>query len=167
MDSLLGTFHINLQGVIFQVINFAIVFAVLYFAAIRPLMKMLDKRSAEIAQGLSDAKRNAELVSASELAYKAEIEKARKEAYEIVQSAKKDAESKREEAVSETSKQVERMLSEGKAELGREKETIIKEAQKQMTGVVIDAAEKALDDVLADGALDKQLIEKRIHDHAK
>lgn len=167
MDSLLGTFHINLQGVIFQVINFAIVFAVLYFAAIRPLMKMLDKRSAEIAQGLADAKRNAELVSASELAYKAEIEKARKEAYEIVQSAKKDAEIKREEAVSETNKQVERMLSEGKAELGREKETIIKEAQKQMTGVVIDAAEKALDDVLADGALDKQLIEKRIHDHAK
>ena len=148
MDSLLGTFHINLQAVIFQMVNFAIVFAVLYFAALRPLMKMLDKRSEEIAQGLSDSKRNAELVLASEAAYKAELEKARKEAYEIVQSAKKDAESKREESVTEANKQVERMLSDGKAELGREKETIIKDAQKQMTGVVIDAAEKALDDVL-------------------
>jgi F-type H+-transporting ATPase subunit b len=159
MDSLLGTFHINLQAVVFQMINFGIVFAILYFAAIRPLMKMLDARNAKIAQGVEDAKRNAALVS--------ESEKARKEAFEIVQSAKKDAEAKREEIIAQTNEQVARMLSEGKAELSREKDTIIKDAQKQMTGVVIDAAEKALDDVLADGSLDKQLIEKRIHDHAK
>jgi F-type H+-transporting ATPase subunit b len=167
MDSLLGTFHINLQAVVFQMINFGIVFAILYFAAIRPLMKMLDARNAKIAQGVEDAKRNAALVSESEIAYKSELEKARKEAFEIVQSAKKDAEAKREEIIAQTNEQVARMLSEGKAELSREKDTIIKDAQKQMTGVVIDAAEKALDDVLADGSLDKQLIEKRIHDHAK
>jgi F-type H+-transporting ATPase subunit b len=167
MDSLLGTFHINLQAIIFQVINFSIVFAVLYFAAIRPLMKMLDKRNEKIAQGVHDALRNAELVKEAETAYKSELERARKEAFDIVQAAKKDAEAKREEIIAEATSQAARVLSEGKAELSREKETIIKDAQKQMTGVVIDAAEKALDDVLSDGALDKQLIEKRIHDHAK
>lgn len=167
MDSLLGTFHINFQAVIFQIINFAIVFAVLYWFAIRKLVQMLDERSKTIAQGLADAERNAALLKESESAYKAELERARKEAYEIVQSAKKDAEQKREELVAETAKQVDRMLTEGKSELAREKATIVREAQEQMTGVVIDAAEKALDDVLADGGLDKKLIEKRIHDHAQ
>jgi hypothetical protein len=57
-------------------------------------MKMLDARNAKIAQGVEDAKRNAALVSESEIAYKSELEKARKEAFEIVQSAKKDAEAK-------------------------------------------------------------------------
>lgn len=167
MDSLLGTFHINLQGVIFQMINFAIVFAVLYFFAIKPLLKMLDERGRKIAQSLQDAERHAKLVKETEEVYRAELEKARKEAFEIVSQAKKDAEKKKEDILTEAHTQADKMIKEGKATLERERELIIKEAREQMAGVVINAAEKALDDVLVDGALDKQLIEKRIHDHAE
>jgi len=166
MDSLLGTFHINFQGVVFQLINFSVVFTVLYFFAIKPLTKMLDERTETIDKGLKDADRHAKLVKEAEEVYKTELEKARKEAFEIVQSPKKDAEQKRDTLLSETKAQVEAMLKDGKATLEREKETIIKDAQNQMAHVVIDAAEKAIEDVFTDGGLDKQLVEKRMHDHA-
>ena len=133
MDSLLGTFHINFQGVLFQLINFAVVFTVLYFFAIKPLTKMLDERTETIDKGLKDADRHAKLVKEAEEVYKTELEKARKEAFDIVQSAKKDAEQKRDALLSETKAQVDAMLKEGKATLEREKESIIKDAQNKLT----------------------------------
>jgi F-type H+-transporting ATPase subunit b len=166
MDSLIGTFHINFQAIIFQMINFTIVFVILYFVALKPILKILDSRSEKIKKGLEDSNRYSFLVKESEEVYKNELERARKDAFVLIQEAKKEAEIQKESIIIEAHGKVERLLNEGKSELERERDGIIKEAKEQMAHVVVDAAEKALDDVFSgEGSLDKQLIEKRIHDH--
>lgn len=166
MDSLIGTFHLDATAVLFQLINFGIVFAILYFFAIKPLLKMLEERSKLIAQGLKDAETNAKLVKDAEELYKAELARARKESYETVQSAKKEAELQREQLLKEASEQIARMTKEGEEKLAQEKASIIAEAKRELADTVVQAAEATLDDVMGKDGLDKQLIEKRIHDHA-
>ena len=55
MDTLLGTFHIDWRLLVAQIINFAIVFAVLYRFVVKPLQKVMLERTAKIEQGLKDA----------------------------------------------------------------------------------------------------------------
>lgn len=166
MDSLIGTFHLDPTAVLFQLINFGIVFAVLYFFAIKPLFKMLAERSKLIEQGIADAEINAKLVKEAEEVYKSELARARKESYETVQSAKKDAELQREQLLKDAAEQIARMTKDGEEKLAQEKSLIIAEAKRELADTVMQAAEATLDDVIGQGGLDKQLIEKRIHDHA-
>ena len=52
MDSLITTFHIDWKIVIAQVINFGIVFAVLYFFALKPLSKLMKEREDIISKAI-------------------------------------------------------------------------------------------------------------------
>ncbi len=56
MDSLVETFHLDVKLLIAQVINFAIVFLVLYYFALKPLLNVMNDRSAKIEKSLEDAK---------------------------------------------------------------------------------------------------------------
>jgi F-type H+-transporting ATPase subunit b len=55
MDSLISIFHLDLGLFIAQLVNFAIVFSVLYFFAFKPLVKIMAERSAKIDKSLKDA----------------------------------------------------------------------------------------------------------------
>ena len=61
MDSIISTFHIDWKIIIAQAVNFAIVLAVLYFFALKPLNKLMAERAEKIAKRVNDAKTNAEL----------------------------------------------------------------------------------------------------------
>ncbi len=77
MDGLISTFHIDYKIIIAQIINFAIVFVVLYIFALKPLGKLMHNRREEIEKGLSYAKESKdELIIAKQKAEE-EIKKAR------------------------------------------------------------------------------------------
>ena len=46
---------INLGYLISQIVNFTLLAVLLYFVAYKPILRMLDQRSARIKQGLEDA----------------------------------------------------------------------------------------------------------------
>ncbi|MFN2220029.1 MAG: hypothetical protein ACK2UA_15585, partial [Anaerolineae bacterium] len=46
---------INLGYLISQIINFGLLAVLLYFVAYKPILRMIDERSARIKQGLDDA----------------------------------------------------------------------------------------------------------------
>lgn len=80
MEQLIATFHIDIPLIIAQVVNFAIVLLVLYYFALKPLMKVMEKRSVDIADGLKNFEQS-----------KMELERAEQERERIVQDAKKEA----------------------------------------------------------------------------
>ena len=63
MGSLIETFHIDVKLIIAQIINFAIVFSVLYWLAFKPLAKVMAERSGKIEKSLLDAKKIEEKLS--------------------------------------------------------------------------------------------------------
>ena len=79
MDSLIETFHIDTKLLLAQAINFAIVFAVLYFFALKPLMKAMGERTEKIEKSLDDAKKVEEKLAKTEEDYSKELSNAKKD----------------------------------------------------------------------------------------
>jgi F-type H+-transporting ATPase subunit b len=144
MDSLISTFHIDFKLMIAQLFNFALVFICLYFIAAKPLRKLIDDRDEEIKKGLADAKANAEILENTAKESEAAMRKARTEANEIFDKAKKEVEKKKTEMLENAKKEVSDMLAQGKKMLDSEREKMIAEAKNEVVGLVVSATEKIL-----------------------
>ena len=90
MDSIISTFHIDWKIITAQMVNFGVVFVVLYIFALKPLNKLMTERSEKIAKGVGDAKKSAEMLKATSLEYDEVLAKARIEANKIFQDGKKE-----------------------------------------------------------------------------
>jgi F-type H+-transporting ATPase subunit b len=146
MDSFISAFHIDFKILIAQAINFGIIFAVLYFFALKPLKKIMAERTGIIEKGISDAKENAALIANTQKEYEATIAKAREEAHAIFQAGKADAEVRKAEMIRMAQDEVNRMVDQGKKNLETEKIKMVDEAKKEIVSLVVSATEKLLAD---------------------
>ena len=93
MEELITTFHIDWKLMIAQIVNFGIVFGLLYWLAAKPLSKLMKDRTKEITEGLDNAK---EIIVTSEVDGKEIIKEAKEKAIlekeEILKQAKIEAE---------------------------------------------------------------------------
>ena len=144
MESIINTFHIDWKIIIAQAVNFAIVFVVLYFFALKPLNKLMAERSEKIAKGVHDAKHNAELLVTTKSEYEAALSKARAEAATIFQEGRKKSEAKRAEMLAEAKSDVERLIANGKKTLEAEKIKMVDEARKEIVSLAMEATKKML-----------------------
>ena len=101
MDSLVSTFHLDLGLFLAQAVNFAIVLAVLYYFAFKPIAKVMNERSEKIEKSLADAKE-----------IEAKLADTEKERQEVINEAKKAASLLLEEANRRQGRRINRQVSE-------------------------------------------------------
>src|SRR4030042_3722344 len=99
MDSIIETFHIDWKILIAQAVNFAIVFAVLYFLAVKPILKIMQGRTAKIEKSLEDARAAEEKLQQIDKDQKVILSSARAEANTIINEARRLSEDKKNEMV--------------------------------------------------------------------
>ncbi len=157
MESIIGTFHIDWKIIIAQMVNFGIVFVVLYVFALKPLSKLMAERAEKIAKGLTDAKENEQVLKETSLKYEEALNKARIEANKIFEDSKKEAETKKIAMIEDAKNQVASILEGGKKTLEAEKVKIIEEAKKEIVNLAILATEKLTGS--QKGSLDAKSIE--------
>lgn len=162
MDELIKTFHIDVKLLIAQLINFGIVLTVLYFLALKPLMKLMKERTAKIEKGLKDA----EQIEKRMVEIKAEEEKmlarAKKQAEEIVSLAGKLAEDKKKEILAKTQKEIMEMTTRAKEEAAIIKTTTMKEIEKESMGLVVAVAKKVLKEA-TNTEVDEKIIQNKLN----
>jgi len=161
MDSIVSTFHIDWHLIVAQVINFAVVFFVLYYFALKPLKKLMDERSATISGGLDNAKKQEELLQAQQTEYDAVLSKARAEAQNIMKDVKKDAEAKRAQILATAQDESKAIFESGKKQLSDEKAKIMDEAKKELVTLVVSATGKVLGDNIGE-KIETKLVEDSI-----
>ena len=161
MDSIIQTFHIDAKLLIAQIINFAIVFAVLYKFALKPLQKIMEERSAKIEKSLEDAKKINEKLTKTEEEYNKVISKARKKANEILEQANIQAQKNKEQTIAKTKEEIGIVINKEKENIRQEKENILREIKKEASVLVIAVAEKLLNKKI-DNKEDKEFIEKNL-----
>ena len=146
MDSLISAFHIDWHIMLAQAINFVIVFAVLYYAAFKPLRKMMDKRSQTIAGGLDDAKLQKKYLDDA----KEVLTNTHKEVLVIANESKKalakDMEKQKEKSMAEIKASVAEYQEKGRKEMIAEKNAILKEAEKEVADLVLRVVTKVLEE---------------------
>ncbi len=147
MDSLIGTFHIDWKLILAQIVNFGIVFFVLYRFAIKPLARVMDERKETIKKSLDDAKRHAALAEEAETLYNEELSKARIDAQALVKEMKTKVAQEKEAMLQEANADVQKVLAEGRKLLQDEKHHMIEEVEKEIANLVVLATEKVLNGV--------------------
>ena len=150
---------INIPSLFVQVINFIVLFVILYFVAYKPVLKMLDDRKARIKESMAQAEETKEKAARAEAEAKAQIDAARKQRETIIAQADDAAEGIREQARSRAKQDAESILAKAKDEIGREVEKTKDELRKEVADISIMAAEKVIKKTL-DKDAHRRLIEE-------
>jgi len=161
MESLISTFHVDAGLFIAQVVNFAIVFSVLYFFALKPLVKIMAERSAKIDQSLKEADEIGKKLTAATTEREEIIAAAKKQAEIIMVEADKKGEERRNEMLTKAKAEIGQVINEEKAKLEREKAETLKEIKKDVSELVISVVEKVLAEKMTSDK-DKDLIKKLV-----
>ncbi|MBU2235662.1 F0F1 ATP synthase subunit B [Patescibacteria group bacterium] len=144
MDELVKTFHIDWRLLIAQIINFGIVLGILWYFALKPLMKVMNKRNEDIEQSLKNAEEIEKRLKAAGESKEQMILEAKKESQVIMENANKESEQLKNSKIAETRSEIENIAAKTKASLLADKEKMITDARKEVGGLIIEASSKII-----------------------
>ncbi len=143
-------FGLNLKLFIAQLINFGIVFLVLWKWVFTPVTRALQARTKKIEDSLQAA----ETVTKEKEEFKkwktANMAEARKEAAEIVEKSRGEAEVVRQELLAKAKTEQEKLLADGHTRLEQEQAQLLASARGQLAELVVSATEKILREKITD-----------------
>jgi len=154
---------INPAGLLTQIISFLILFGILYALLYKPLLKVLDQRSARIRESLETAERAREEAAHSQEEMRGEIEAARAEGQAMIAQAREVADRFREEELAKAREEIATQRSHAEANIQRERDAAIEELRREFAGLAISAAEQVTRRSL-DKAAHKDLINEFLNE---
>ncbi|MFC1873777.1 F0F1 ATP synthase subunit B [Chloroflexota bacterium] len=155
----LGSLGVSLPTLLAQIINFAVLFVLLYLVAYKPIMRMLDARSRKVQESLEQIEHIKEQAARAEEEAKRQIEAAGKDGQELIARAARTGEDVRQQAQQEAKKETETLLGRARTEIQRERDEAIGELRKEFADLTILAAGKVIDRSL-DKKAHRELIDK-------
>ena len=155
----LADLGINLPILIAQIINFAILFGLLYLVAYKPIMRMLDERSRKIKESMEQTEFIKEQAARAEEEVKKQLEAASREGQERITRAVQIGEEVKQKAQQEARQEGEALINRARTEIQQERDEAISEVRKDVADLTILAAGKVIDRSL-DKEAHRQLIDK-------
>ena len=135
---------INLQTLIAQLINFTILFVLLYFVAYKPLMRMLDGRSGKVKESMEQTEYIKEQAAKAEEEATKRIEEASKEGQKILKQAMEAGEEARLKAQQEAKEEAGALIDKARTEIQHERDEAVEELRKEVADLAIMAAGKVV-----------------------
>jgi len=155
----LANLGISLPTLLAQIVNFVILFGLLYLVAYRPLMRMLDGRSGKIKESMEQTEYIKEQAARAEEEAEKRIEAASKEGQEVIVQAVRTGEELRQQAQGEAKQEAESLITKARMEIQRERDDAIGELRREFADLTILAAGKVIDRSL-DKKAHRQLIDR-------
>jgi F-type H+-transporting ATPase subunit b len=148
---------INLGYLISQIVNFTLLAVLLYFVAYKPILRMLDARSARIKQGLEDAEMASKRAAEMEQEFERRMAEARKEGQEIIAQATKMSEKAGQDMLDKAREEAKVQIEKAKEEIARERELAMADLRQQVAELSLAISEKVIGETL-DEQKQRQLI---------
>jgi F-type H+-transporting ATPase subunit b len=158
---------IQLPQIIYQLVNFGVVFGAVTYLLYKPVQKILDDRAKRISDSLTEAEKiEVEKEKIGSLKKKSKRE-ADKEATVILEKAHKVASSKKKELVEKTKEVLQEDMKKAQASWKNEKKQLLIDSKKQMVDAVVEVSSLVLGKKLDSKTDDKfvaQNLEKVLKD---
>ena len=161
MDKLVTSLGINPATLIAQIVNFGILFALLYFLAFKRILKILDERSHKIKDSIAQTEYIRQQAALADEDSKKKIDAASREGQEIVARALKAGDEVRQQAQNQARLDGEALLNRARGEIQQERDEAIGELRREFADLTITAAERVIEKTL-DKKAHKDLIEKTL-----
>jgi F-type H+-transporting ATPase subunit b len=165
MEKLISELGINLPSLIAQLVNFLILFGLLYLVAYKPILKMLDQRSNKVKESLEQAEVIKAQAEKAQEEFKLQIAEASKQGQQVIERAAKTGNEIRERAKVEAQAEAEALLSRAKADIRRERDEVIDELRKEFADLTILAAGKVISKAL-DKSAHREMIDRVLEESA-
>jgi F-type H+-transporting ATPase subunit b len=140
-----------------QIVNFTLLAVLLYFVAYKPILRMLDERSARIKKGLEDAEQASRRAAEIEQEFEARMVEARKEGQEIIAQATQISEKARQDILETAREEARAQIDKAKEEIARERDLAMAELRQQVADLSLSISEKVIGQAL-DEQRQRQLI---------
>lgn len=150
---------INLSTLLAQIVNFIILFALLYFFAYKRILKMLDERSGRIKDSMEQTEQIKNQAERAEEEVSRQIAAARTQGQEIIAQASKAGEELRQKAQQDARQDAEILINRARKEIRHERDEAIDELRREFADLTILAAEKVIERSL-DNKAHRELIDK-------
>ena len=157
----LASLGISLPTLLAQIVNFAILFGLLYLVAYKPVMRILDERSRKVKESMEQTEYIKEQAVHAEEGAKKQIEAASREGQELIARSARTGEEMRQQAQQEARQEAESLVARAQGEIQRERDDAIDELRKEFADLTILAAEKVIGRSL-DKEAHRQLIDKTL-----
>ena len=154
---------INVSTMLAQIVNFIILFGLLYLVAYKPIMRMLDERSGKIKESMEQTEHIKQQAAQAEVESKKQIEAASKEGEEVIARAVRTGEEVRQQAQQEARGEAEYLIARARVEIQREKDDALDEVRGEFADLTILAAGKVIERSL-DKKAHRQLIDKTLEE---
>jgi len=155
----LASLGLSLPTLIAQIVNFVILFGLLYLVAYKPIMRMLDERSRKIKESAEQAEVMKEQAASAEEEIKKQLEAAGKEGREAIARALQTGEELKQKAAQDAKQAGEVLLTRARTDIQQERDAAVNELRREFADLTILAAEKVIDRSL-DKEAHRQLIDK-------
>ena len=162
----LASLGINLPTLVAQIVNFAVLFGLLYLVAYKPIMRMLDERSRKVKESMEQTEFIKQQAAQAEEETKKRIEDASKEGQELVARAVRTGEETRRQAQQEARQDAESLIARARTEIQQEREEAIDEQRRGVADLTIMAAETVIERSL-DKEAHRQLIDKVLQESTR
>jgi F-type H+-transporting ATPase subunit b len=143
---------INLGFLVSQIVNFTLLVLLLYFVAYKPILRMIDERSARIKKGMEDAEEAARKAAQAEQEFEHRVAEARKESQEIIAQATQVSEQARQEILELARTEAQQLIAKAREEIGRERQQAMSELRQQVADLSVLMTERVLGDMLDESA---------------
>jgi len=151
------TLGLNWPSFLWHLVNFGILFFVLWKFLFPPVLKMLDERQARIRESMERAEALREESTRGAEAVKAQLDEARREGQNIITNATQIAERIRAERTQQAQAEYETILKRAQEDAAREREQAFAELRQQVADLAVMAAERIIQRQL-DPATQRQLV---------
>jgi F-type H+-transporting ATPase subunit b len=135
---------ISLTGLVSQFINFLLLLLILRAVAYKPIIRMLDERSARIRESMERAEEIKNQVARTEEEFARRLDEARREGQAIIGQAEKIADRLQKDELEKTRQVVEDLRAKALADIGRERERAIADLRRQVADLAVLAAGRAV-----------------------
>ena len=135
---------INLGLLISQIFNFTLLAVLLYLVAYKPILRVLDERSARIKKGLEDAETASKRAAEMEQEFEQRVGEARKEGHQIIAQATQMSEKARQEILETARDEARTLIDKAREEITRERELAMAELRQQVADLSLTISEKVI-----------------------
>jgi F-type H+-transporting ATPase subunit b len=150
---------ISYSDLLFAIINFLVLLAVLKKFLYKPLLSMIDAREQQVRNDLENAAKAKEDAQKLKEEYTKQMEQAKQEAQQIIEKATKIGEESREALLNQAREEAVRMTEKAQEMIRLEKEEALTQLRGEVASLVVMAAGKVIDKTI-----DQQSHEKLIRD---
>ena len=154
-DSVAATLGLNGQLFAIQLVNFAIVVAILWFLILKPLVRILEERKKIVDESIVNAKKVENEVQETNKRYQERMDEATVKANAIAAKSQSDAEIIAKEVKEEAKKEVDEVIAKSKQIIESDRKKMLEDVKKDVVDMVIASTEQVLK-----GAVDEKVDEK-------